>query len=70
MFEDLGYFKEYYIDGKFIGTIKCNKDRDLIGYYGKTQEIINHSIKLENGKTIKANSKVETMLYPLCGKLK
>lgn len=34
MFEHLGYFKEYYIDNKFIGTIPCEKDQE-IGYEGR-----------------------------------
>lgn len=68
MFEILGYFKEYYIDNKFIGSIKCDKDRDVIGYSGMIKEIIKEPIILENGKKIKANTSVITILYPLNGK--
>ena len=69
MFEHLGYYKEYYINNKFIGTIKSIKDRDVIGYTGTKKEIILSNLILENKKVIKANTEVTTILYPLCGKL-
>ena len=68
MFEKLGYFKEYYLNNKYIGSIKCEKDRDIIGYYGKKKELILQNIFLENKKKIKNGTFVETILYPLCGK--
>ena len=69
MFEHLGYFKEYMIDGKSIGTIPCEKDRDLIGYVGRRTEVVLDSIILDNGKKIKAGTKVVTIIYPLSGKM-
>ncbi len=69
MFEHLGYFKEYYIDNKFIGSLNCDKDRELIGYEGKKEEITISQIILDNKKKIKAGISVVTILYPLCGKL-
>jgi hypothetical protein len=69
MFEHLGYFKEYYIGNKFIGTTPCEKDRDKIGYYGQRKEIISEQIMLDNGKQIKSGTEVKTMIYPLCGKI-
>ena len=69
MFEELGYFKEYMIDGKSIGTISCQKDRDLIGYIGRVSEVLPNTIVLNNGKKIKAGTKVVSIVYPLCGKI-
>lgn len=68
MFEHLGYFREYYINDKFIGTLPCDKDREQIGYVGKKKEILADAVLLSNGAKIKANTEVTTMLYPLCGK--
>lgn len=68
MFTNLGYYKEYYIDNKFIGFIKCEKDREMIGYNGRKQETVLSDIVLENKKKIKSGTIVVTFLYPLCGK--
>lgn len=68
MFENLGYFKEYYIGAKFIGSINCDKDRDVIGYYGKQTETLTEKITLDNKKVIKSGTIVSTIIYPLCGK--
>ena len=70
MFEDLGYYKEYYINNKFIGTVLSNKDREVIGYNGKVIETVLERLELQNKKVIKPNTEVVTMLYPLCGKIK
>ncbi len=67
MFEQFGYFKEYYIDKKFIGDLKCEKDREHIGYYGTQKEVLNIDIILDNKKKIKVGTEVSTMIYPLCG---
>ena len=70
MFEDLGYFKEYYIGNKFVGTMPSEKDREVIGYCGQTKETILERLELQNKKVIKPNTEVTTILYPLCGRLK
>jgi len=67
-FEDLGYFKEYYINGKYIGSIRCKKDREVMGYYGSANEVTNDLILLDNKKRIKPGVIVRTILYNLCGK--
>lgn len=69
MFKELGYYKEYYLNNKYIGSKKCEKDRDIIGYNGKLIEVITLDITLENKKVIKSNTEVATILYPLCGKI-
>ena len=68
IFKDLGYFIEYFIDGKFIGTKMIDQpDREIIGYYGKIESIATDNIKLERNKIIKKGTKYYTRLYPLCG---
>ena len=70
MFNQIGFFKEYYVNGKFIGSVSnCEKDRDVIGYEGKIIETLKESIITDNKKKIKENTTVTTILYPLCGKL-
>jgi hypothetical protein len=69
MFETLGYFKEYYIDSKFIGTIKCELGEREVGYNGRLGEIVFEKVKLDNGKTIKVNTLVTTIVFPLNGKV-
>lgn len=69
-FQHLGYYKEYYISGKFFGSImNVEKDRNEIGYYGKLTEILSENITLNNKKIIKKNTQVTTILYPMCGKI-
>lgn len=68
MFEHLGYFKEFYISNKFIGTLICKKDRETIGYNGRKDELIESRLVLDNGKIIKPNTNVNTILYPLNGR--
>jgi hypothetical protein len=68
MFETIGYFKEYYIDRKFIGTLKCELGEREIGYNGRLGEVVFEKLRLDNGKVIKANTVVTTIVFPLCGK--
>jgi len=70
MFEHVGYFKEYYVKGKFIGTCKIlEKDREKVGYEGKIIEVLIEDIITDNNRTIKKGETVATLLYPLCGKI-
>lgn len=67
MFESLGYFKEYWIGNKYIGSIRCEKDRDDVGYTSRKSEVAHEKIILDNKRVIKAGREVITILYPLCG---
>ena len=68
-FEQLGYFLEYMIDDKFIGTTILDKpDRKEIGYYGRIDEVAPVDIIFKNKKRIKKGQKFYTRMYPLCGK--
>lgn len=69
MFSNFGYYKEYYLNGKYIGSIKTDKDRDVIGYNGRLNENIDSIIILDNKKKLKINTIYQTILYPLCGKI-
>lgn len=69
MFSNFGYYKEYYLNGKYIGSIKTEKDRNIIGYNGKLNENIDSIIILDNKKKLKLNTIYQTILYPLCGKM-
>jgi len=70
-FETLGHYKEYFVGGKYIGTINHTIDEQtVIGYEGRKGEIIFDKLNLDNGRIIKAGTFVTTIVYPLCGKLK
>jgi hypothetical protein len=69
MFQELGYFKEFYKEGKLIGIVNCEKDREEVGYNGRQKEIIKKDIMLTNKKKVKANVEYLTILYPLCGRI-
>jgi hypothetical protein len=67
MFNKFGYFKEYYVGNKFIGLIKCDKDRDTFGFFGQKDEVLNEDIVFPNKSKIKKGTKVQTMLFEFCG---
>ena len=68
-FKVLGYFEEYFIDGKFIGTKPCNYDgQRTFGWFGRKTDYATEDIILESGKKIKAGTKYYTYLQQLCGK--
>lgn len=69
VFKDIGYFVEYLIDTKLIGTKIIEKaDREKIGYYSRIDAIAEQDIVLDNKKKIKKGQSYYTRLYPLCGK--
>lgn len=68
-FEQFGYFKDYYVNGKFIGNIVCEKDRDVFGYYGRKKEILTEDIVFKNKKRIKKGEEVTTELQVLSGRI-
>ena len=70
-FENIGYFIEYIIDTKFIGSKNIDKkDRDEVGYYGRIDSVATDDIIFNNKKRIKKGQSYYTRMYPLCGKLK
>jgi len=65
----IGYFEEFIVQGKFIGTLLCEKQDREIGYYGKKTMIATEDIVLQNKKKIKKGTEFYTRYYPLNGKL-
>lgn len=69
VFEDLGFFIEYHVDNKYIGSISIvENDRDTIGYYSRIESIATDDIKFKNNKVIKKGTKYVSYVYPMCGK--
>tara|TARA_B110000037_G_scaffold194752_1_gene230675 strand:+ start:13 stop:240 length:228 start_codon:yes stop_codon:yes gene_type:complete len=67
-FEKIGYFIEYMIDTKYIGSKSIDKpDRKEVGYYGRIDSVANQDILLDNNKRIKKGQSYYTRMYPLCG---
>lgn len=69
MFKEIGFYKEFYLQGKLIGIVNCKKDREEIGYLGRRKETLQSELLLTNKKKAKANVEYLTIIYPLCGKL-
>lgn len=68
MFAKHGYFKEYYQDKKFIGSISnVEQDRETLGFFGAKKETLVADVKLTNKRILKAGTIVETQLHLICG---
>jgi hypothetical protein len=68
IFEHLGYYKEYYYNGIFYGSVNISEpDRLTIGWTGKRTEILKEDVVFRKGK-LKSGWEVSTMIYPLCGR--
>lgn len=68
MFDEYGYFKEYYINGKFVGIVNdIEKDREIMGFFGSKTETTTEIVILSNNKKIKPNTIVTTQLHYLNG---
>jgi hypothetical protein len=68
IFEEKGFFLEYMVDGKCIGTTLIDEpDREEVGYYGRIDAVATESFKVGK-KIIKKGTKYYTRMYPLCGK--
>ena len=66
--ETEGYFKDVYINKKYIGSIVCDKDRDIFGFYGRLIETTINELVLSNKKRIKPNTLITTELQIICKK--
>lgn len=71
-FELIGYHVDYFIDGKYQGSIKRDSpDRLEFGYNGRKHEIAEETIEIQKGRKtikIKKGQKYYTELQALCGK--
>tara|TARA_R110001592_G_scaffold336952_1_gene622722 strand:+ start:501 stop:791 length:291 start_codon:yes stop_codon:yes gene_type:complete len=70
-FEVLGFFEEYFVDGKYVGTKNCDAqpNRDL-GWFGRKTTYATQDLYLDRNKKITAGTKYYTYVQQLCGKLK
>jgi hypothetical protein len=68
-FTTFGFFKEYYVGLKYIGSLDCERDREVLGYMGRREETLDHDVVFKN-KKIKAGTKITTQLQQYCGKSK
>lgn len=79
-FENIGYVREFYLQGKYIGSQKIidtglNADETLtkLGYSGRLYHTAQNDISIPNSlgrvKKIKKGVKYYTELLQLCGKL-
>ena len=66
--ETIGYFEEYFVKQKFIGTKPTEKQDREMGYYGKQTKIAETEIVLDNKKKVKKGQEYYTRYYPLNGK--
>ena len=69
MFEHLGFFREYFVKGKFIGTIRLEDYDGKIGYYSKVTGVAEENIILESKKVIKKGTEFYYFTYTLSGKI-
>ena len=68
-FENVGYSKDYYtLDKKYIGSVVCDKDREVYGYLGRQKEILLEDMILRK-KKIKKGTELLTEIFPLCGRI-
>jgi len=68
--EKVGFFKDYYANGKYLGSLTyVEKDREVLGYYGRKKEVLSEDLMLKN-KKVKKGTEVVTELQVICGKIK
>lgn len=65
----IGYSKDYFVDRKYIGSLVCEKDRDVFGYYGRKEEVLQNDVVFRNKKKIKKGQLVLTELQQLNGRI-
>lgn len=68
-FQTIGYSKDFYtLEKKYIGSLVCEKDRDVYGYLGRKKEILVEDIILRK-KKIKKGTELLTEVFPLNGRM-
>jgi len=68
-FEVLGYSVDVYYKKKYFGCYSIEeKDRELMGYYGRKKEILKETFTYKN-KKIKVGETITTECFPICGNL-
>jgi hypothetical protein len=68
-FEIVGYSKDFYtLDKKYIGSLVCEKDRDVYGYLGRTKVLLIEDLIIRK-KKVKKGTELFTELFPLNGRI-
>jgi len=68
-FEIVGYSKDYYTtDRKYIGSLVCEKDREVFGYLGRNKIVLTEDLIIKK-KKIKKGTELLTELFPLNGRI-
>jgi hypothetical protein len=69
-FEILGFYKEIVVDGKFVGTIRCeNEEGRPHGYNGRQYETLDADIITDRKVKVKKGTTINTSLFPICGRI-
>ena len=67
-FITIGYFEDYYQNGKFMGNIICDEQPDRkYGYKGRKMKCLSEPLILNNGKKLKPGI-YRTSYNRLCGR--
>ena len=68
-FEVIGYSREYYVGGKYIGSVRLETpDREIKGYNGRIHEEATQDI-IFGKKRIKKGQRYFTECITLCGRM-
>lgn len=69
-FETIGYSKDFYVNGKYAGSIRFDEpDREVFGYTGRIQEVLSTDLIIKGKRKAKAGETVVTELFPLNGRI-
>lgn len=69
MFAVVGYFEEFFVKGKYVGTKKCNEQDRAFGYKGRKAMKATEAILLDNKKRIVAGEEYVSQYYPINGRM-
>ena len=68
-FKIIGYFEDYFVDNKYIGSKRCDEQPERTqGFFGQKYFYAPDDIILEKGKKIKRGTKYKTYYNQLSGK--
>ena len=67
--EIVGYSVSYYSNGKYVGSLTTPvPDREVFGYYGRREEVLEQDVFIGK-KKIRKGTLVVTELQKVCGRL-
>jgi hypothetical protein len=71
IFEVFGFFCDVFVGGKMVGSIEVQYDESrTIGYYGRMKHQSDQDFLTNRKFLVKSGTEYETIMYPLCGKVK